>query len=77
VSVRTCSGEKVVRIERSSQKEEWEKSVIEKGKGCSLSEWTEYEERGDDVHLNVKLCHANTGRNYSFFCTSPLTTMLI
>ena len=77
VSVRTCSGGKVARIERSSQKEEWESSVIEKGMGCILSGWTEYEERGDDVHLNVKLCNANTPRNYSFICTSPLTMMLM
>jgi hypothetical protein len=72
VSVRTCSGEKVVRIEKSIQKEEWEKSVIEKGMGCNLSEWTAYEEGVDDVHLNVKLCHANTPRNYAFICTSLL-----
>lgn len=77
MSVRTCSGEKVVRIERWSQKEEWEKNVIEKGMGCSLSGWTENEEGVDDVQLNVKLCHTNTPRNYSFICTSPLTMMLM
>jgi hypothetical protein len=68
VSVRTCSGDKMVRIE-CSRKEEWERSVIERGVGCTLSTWTTYEERSDDVHLSVKLCHANSPRNYSFICT--------
>ena len=70
VSVRTCAGEKVVRIERSS-KNEWERNVIEKGWGCTLSGWTNYEERDDHVHLSLKLCQANTPRNSSFICSLP------
>ena len=70
VTVRTCSGEKVVRIERSNTKE-WEKSVLEKGMGWASSSWTKYQVQDDDVHLTMKLCRANTPRHYSFICTTP------
>jgi len=70
VTVRTCSGEKLVRIERSGTKV-WAKNVLGKGMGWTLSTWTKYEDRDDNVLLTVQSCPTNAPRNVSFICTPP------
>ena len=67
LSVRTCTGEKIVKIDRFKGKDS-EKNVIETSFTCSVSPWTMSEDQLDGVRITVKFCLANTSKNHLFVC---------
>lgn len=68
LTLRTCTGDKIVKLDYSEGKD-WEMNVIEKGLSCSLSSWRIFEDQLDNVQICGRMCFASTPRNYSFICT--------
>jgi hypothetical protein len=69
MTLRECSENAIVKIERSDAKD-WVPVTLERGLSCTLSPWTTYEKELDNVHLSLRGWLANAPRNYTFICTN-------
>jgi DNA mismatch repair ATPase MutL len=67
LSLRTCTGNKIVRIDPYEEKDR-ATYVLEKGLNCTLSSWSTFEGQHESTIVSVKVCFANTPRNYLFIC---------
>lgn len=70
LTLRTGDGDKILKIDQQKTIN-WEKRSLEKTLCCTLSQWTIFDYEHENVSLNVKICRADTSRNYTFCCTIP------
>jgi hypothetical protein len=69
VALRNGSGDKIVRIEHAATA--GRRRILQQAFACNISQVTSFVKQKDNVHVSVKVCLANTPRNYAFICKSP------
>lgn len=67
LTLRNSAGQKIVKI-GSYDGQDCEAYVLKTCLSCSLSRWMVFKDRLEEVHITLKICSANTSRNYSFVC---------
>jgi hypothetical protein len=68
LSLRDGKGHRIFKLPGKSR--EWESSAIKAILACQTSLWKEFKFESGNISINVKICKADSPRNYFFCCIS-------